>query len=615
METEHADWTIWLRHQRRRAMDSLLLIILIFGAFGVALSLWRFFNRPPSGVTNLPFYGSAYLIILITYLMRRWGETPRVLVVLMLMFSFSIWAFFAGWLSSSGRVLLLAMVALAGVLASVRISLIVAGLGLVSYAGMGLAYSLGWLQPRPLPDPTTPEPIIIEGLGFLIAMGIVAASQWYYSQALIGASQAAEAARRARQELDEHAQRLKLANQQAARRAEALALVAQVAQEINTLLESAELLPRLVSLISERFGFYAVSVYLLDNNRQAIILQATYSNTGDALLPEGYRLDLRGSGLIATAARCGEWQLINDIQRSGDFLPCEYLPATASELALPLRARGRVIGVLDIQCAERDRFSPDDVQVLALLADQVALAIDNALLFQELNRRRQQLELANEELESFSYSVSHDLRAPLRSIEGYSALLLDECCNQVSEECQGFLHSIRTAVRKMSDLIDGLLRLARLSRLEMQVEEVDLSRIATEEAAILQGNEPTERVHFEAFPNLKVMGDAALLRIVLHNLLENAWKFTRGQQERLVSFGVVEVGDEQRYFVRDNGVGFAQEYAERIFLPFQRLHRVEDYPGTGIGLTTVRRIVQRHGGRIWAESSPGAGTTIFFTLS
>lgn len=238
----------------------------------------------------------------------------------------------------------------------------------------------------------------------------------------------------------------------------------------------------------------------------------------------------------------------------------------------------------------------------------------NAELEQRVQERTAQLERANKELESFAYSVSHDLRAPLRAIDGFSRILLEECQDKLNEEGKGYLGRIIAGSRRMGQLIDDILKLSRLSRTEMVFTQVNLSALVGEIAAELQAAEPERRVEFCIQENLIVSGSQRLLRIALANLLENAWKFTSKKPVTKIEFGCVEQDHEKCYFVRDNGSGFNMEYVDKIFRPFERLHRDKEFPGTGIGLTIVHRIIQRHGGRIWADSREGQGSTFYFSL-
>jgi len=231
-----------------------------------------------------------------------------------------------------------------------------------------------------------------------------------------------------------------------------------------------------------------------------------------------------------------------------------------------------------------------------------------------LRDRAMVLESVNHELEAFSYSVSHDLRAPLRAVDGFSRILLDEYAGRLDDTGRDRLKRIRAAAQRMALLIDDLLKLSRITRSELKRGDIDLSLIATEVIDDLRKQEPSRAVQCIIQPGLIVWGDGRLLHIVLDNLLGNAWKFTGKRADARIEFGMEMQNDEPVYFVRDNGAGFDMAYAEKLFGAFQRLHGTEEFPGTGIGLATAQRIIHKHGGRIWAESKVEQGATFYFTL-
>jgi two-component system NtrC family sensor kinase len=234
-------------------------------------------------------------------------------------------------------------------------------------------------------------------------------------------------------------------------------------------------------------------------------------------------------------------------------------------------------------------------------------AATRAVLVDELERK-------NKELEAFSYSVSHDLRAPLRSIDGFSAALLEGYAGQLDAKGRDYLARVRAAARRMGQLIDDLLQLSKVGRAELRRQRVDLSELVATVAAELRQTNPERQVRTLIPAGVVANGDRRLLQIVLENLLGNAWKFSADAAEAVVEFGVAEADGAPAYFVRDNGAGFDMAFAERLFTPFQRLHLQSRFPGTGIGLATVQRIVDRHGGRVWAQSIVNHGATFLWTL-
>lgn len=235
-------------------------------------------------------------------------------------------------------------------------------------------------------------------------------------------------------------------------------------------------------------------------------------------------------------------------------------------------------------------------------------------LNQDLEHRAAELEAVNNELESFSYSVSHDLRAPLRAIDGFSRALFEDYYDQLPEEGRNYLNRIHTAALRMAELIDSLLSLSRVTRTPIELEPVNLSALAETIFNELQRDQPQRQVECSIASDLLVQGDRKLLRIALENLIGNAWKFTSKKEIARVEVGIQDDSGEKIYFIRDNGAGFDMIYKDKLFGVFQRLHITTDYPGTGIGLATVQRMIHRHGGRIWVESAVDQGTTFYFTL-
>jgi signal transduction histidine kinase len=290
-------------------------------------------------------------------------------------------------------------------------------------------------------------------------------------------------------------------------------------------------------------------------------------------------------------------------------------------LAAPVTVGSRRLGVVAILVAKRSTFFDDDLALLQLLADQTGVVLEHRRLLEEvhilnhsLERNVAELRALNEELASFAYSVSHDLRAPLRSIDGFSQILLEDKGPALGDDGRKHLARVRAAATSMGKLIDDMLLLSRLTRDDMSPQNVDLTALARTVADELRAREPTRKVEFETNGALPAKGDERLLRIALTNLLSNSWKFTRQRHPAHISFGGEARDGEALFFVKDDGVGFDMRYAQKLFGAFQRLHGMAEFEGNGIGLATVQRIVHRHGGRVWAESEVGKGTTFYFTL-
>jgi PAS domain S-box-containing protein len=336
--------------------------------------------------------------------------------------------------------------------------------------------------------------------------------------------------------------------------------------------------------------------------------------------------DLLGKGVVPTAT--GE-QLSEVYQAyvagTGELYPPERLPVVRA-------LRGERVAVADIEIHRPDRIVPLEVVAVPVLdaAGRVALAIAAftditerqraQAHIQELNAdlagRVAELQVLNREIEAFSYSVSHDLRAPLRSIDGFSKILLEDYAPQLDAAAQDSLRRIRAASQRMAELIDHMLALARVSRAELKREVVDLSALAHAIADDLRRAEPGRQVEAVIADGLVTEGDGRLLRAVLENLLGNAWKFTRRRPRARIEVGVQLNGDGGRtYYVRDDGAGFDMAYVGKLFGAFQRLHGMTEFEGTGVGLATVQRIVHRHGGRVWAEGAVDRGAAFYFTLS
>jgi signal transduction histidine kinase len=360
----------------------------------------------------------------------------------------------------------------------------------------------------------------------------------------------------------------------------------------------------------------AALVAIWDETRQRLEIQASTSK------PALSGPIAAGEGAIGRA-----WRERRPVAAAtpADFGPDDAPLTAAIEagalLAVPIATQEHSWGLLIVFLGRGPLFVSDDLNLLGLLAEQGAIALDYAgllaeqqALIEQLRQRTAELETANKELEAFSYSVSHDLRTPLRGINGFSQALLEDYADQLDHTGRSYLQRVRAAAVNMGQLIDDLLGLAQITRSELHREPVDMSALAREVASALQQRDPERQVAFAIGERLAARGDRRLLRVLLENLIGNAWKFTSKRPRASIAFGAACHDGTTVYFVRDDGDGFDMAYAHKLFGAFQRLHAMAEFEGTGIGLATVHRIVHRHGGRVWAEGAVGQGATFYFTL-
>jgi signal transduction histidine kinase/CheY-like chemotaxis protein len=296
-----------------------------------------------------------------------------------------------------------------------------------------------------------------------------------------------------------------------------------------------------------------------------------------------------------------------------------YRPTFVKSMAMvPIRTESP-IGAIGNYWAHMRAPTPEEVELLEALANTTAVAMENVQIHHELEKRVKDrtadLEAANKELETFSYAVSHDLKSPLRTILGYSDIILKEGADKLGDTEKRHLQVIHSSGKRMAGLIEDMLRLAKYSRAPLTRGEVDLSRIVRDIVARLTATSPDRAVSTDIADGLVVEGDAGLLTAALENLLSNAWKYSAKNPETRIEFGAAaQSNGTHAYYIRDNGVGFDMGNAGNLFQPFYRLHSEDEFSGTGVGLATVQRIIQRHGGRIWAEAEVGKGATFYFTL-
>lgn len=315
----------------------------------------------------------------------------------------------------------------------------------------------------------------------------------------------------------------------------------------------------------------------------------------------------------------GKSTVIADIYADSRIPADAYRPTFVKSLAMvPIRTAAP-IGAIGAYWASPHNCTSDELMLLEALANTTAVAMENVQVYAELERRvqarTQQLEAANRELEAFSFAVSHDLRSPLRGISLQLGRLLEGEAGALQESSLSAIRSALDHARQMGTLIDDLLRLSRISRQDLKLAQFDLSALATEIVDRLRAAQPQRDVDVRIEPGVLVEADAGLVAVAMENLLSNAWKYSSNVARALIEFGVqVDAGGRRVYHVSDNGAGFDPRYAHRLFQPFQRLHRQEEFSGTGVGLATVHRIVSHHGGELSAQSSPGRGATFSFTL-
>ena len=340
----------------------------------------------------------------------------------------------------------------------------------------------------------------------------------------------------------------------------------------------------------------------------------------------------KGQRFALTACISG-WSMLNrkvaaieDIYQDERIPHDAYRPTFVKSLVMtPIRTAAPV-GAIGVYWAQPHRATQEEIELLQALADSTSIAIETADVFANLerklaertaavDRRNTELEVLNKELESFSYSVAHDLRSPLITIDGFAQVLLENTADILDEPNTQHLERITHAVRRMHRLINDLLSLSKIVRAPLHCATVDLSRVAHEVLQTLRQNAPARGADFSVTGGITVMGDPGLLRIVLENLLFNAWKFTARREHAEIAFGRgTDRAGRIAYFVRDNGAGFDPRYAAKLFSPFQRLHSETQFAGAGIGLATAQRIIHRHGGQIWAESAVDCGAVFYFTL-
>jgi len=339
------------------------------------------------------------------------------------------------------------------------------------------------------------------------------------------------------------------------------------------------------------------------------------------------------TGIPGEEARRIEWldygiAVCGCAARDGERIVAEYIPTTPDERTELVKSYGikayachpllgpggKVLGTLSFGTSRRETFSADDLSLMKAVTDQVATAMTRLNDEQALRKNVTELAAVNRELESFIYSISHDLRQPLRAMSVFSQILADNYTSHLDERGKNYLSRIHHGTEKMAMLIDDLLLLSQIARQEIERREVNLSELAAGIIKELQEASPGRNIRIDIAKNLNVEADRRLMEVTLANLFENAWKFTSYTKQARIEFGAAENEGGTVYAVRDNGAGFDPEYKEKMFWPFHRLHSDDEFEGTGIGLAIVERIIRRHNGKVWAEGDVGKGATVYFTL-
>lgn len=370
--------------------------------------------------------------------------------------------------------------------------------------------------------------------------------------------------------------------------------------------------------IQELIPCHRATVSIFDFEKNTGTVLATFARK-KTKVGTGLKLPIEVFGLVEELKK-GKPRIVDDVLRSPQPPVIEKLKVEGirSFLNMPLLVKNELIGTLNMGSTETGAFTAEHLEIAREVADTLAIAIHQARLNEQLRNYAEELEQRvrerTAELESFSYSVSHDLRAPLRAIDGFSRILEEEYGSRLDAEGQRLLGIIRNNTKNMGQLIDDLLVFSRLGRKELQFTEIDLEKIARDIFNELTLAEPHRKITLTIKKLPAAFGDASMIRQVMLNLISNAIKFTRPKKNARIEIGVNKIGEEVVYYVKDNGVGFDMKYVDKIFGVFQRLHTSEEFEGTGVGLAIVQRVIYRHGGKVWAKGQINKGATIYFTL-
>lgn len=394
------------------------------------------------------------------------------------------------------------------------------------------------------------------------------------------------------------------------------------AEALNSSLKLDDILEKILDNVAQVVHYDAMTVTWVEDDELSVLRSRGY-DTENEIVEYQQKFPKRKFATFAQVIETRQPLVIPDVKASSIWVTSPFTKWVRSHLKVPIVIDENVVGLINLHNKIPGFYNDTHARILQTFANQVAIAANNAMLYDDLEERvverTAELEEVNKELESFSYSISHDLRAPLRAINGFSEILAKDFTDKLDEEGLGFLNKIRAASLRMDQLINGLLNLSQLGRQSVKFESLDLFEMAGKIAENLNDSKPDREIDIQlqicdsTFPPAR--GDRNLIEILLTNLLSNAVKFTRDADPAVVEFGCTEKDGKSIYFVRDNGVGFDMAYAEKMFSPFQRLHSDTEYEGTGIGLALVQQVIRRHNGKIWVEAETGKGATFYFTLA
>jgi len=573
------DWTIWLKQQQRIVINFLSRFILLLGLIALMITFERVI-RERTITFNTIYYVLAFVLLLILFLVHKVPDIWRSIGFLLLLYAFGTLALYSGWLAGGGRVFLLAMIVVSAVLISPRIGLYAAGLVFLTYVLFGLAFSRGWLELGELPDPTTPIPVIFEGIGFAMNILMVAGGLWFFGKALMAADQANHAAQEASVALDAKTRELEAANE----------LIASQSQEALQQSES-----RTRALLK------AIPDMIFEMDREGNILHFVPSSTMDPLLPPEEFLGKNISQVMPPDVASQTIFIIQRALDSGSLQVFEY----------------KLPGEHESEYFEASVIKNDVGTVIAMVRDITMrkwAETEREDLINTLEKQKGELEDRNAELTQFAYTVSHDLKSPLVTINGYLGYIEHDALSGNMERLKRDTQRIQEAVNKMHKLLTELLELSRIGRAMNKPEDIPFNDLVKDANDIVHGQLELRRITVLTQPNLPaVRGDRQQLIEVLQNLIDNASKYMGDQTNPRVEIGQSdEENGKPVFFVKDNGIGIDPEYHERIFGLFNKLDPTSE--GTGIGLALVKRIIEFHGGRIWVESEAGKGSTFYFTL-